>query len=264
MVIRVNEGRGGNRLVVAAANYVVAALLSYVMVRVDGGVINGDWALVGGALGIGFVAGFLTMMKGIREIGVAIPTSAARLSMLIPVIGSIIVFNERPTLLKIVGICTGLVAFGLLGLSQRKSSKVIERSVGVGGIAILLLLFSIVGMTDFGMKISITHGADNNVLTFLIFSSAAILCGILVLTRRQPITPGDLLLGSILGIPNFCSVLFLLLALRRLEASSVFPAVSTGAVVLITLIGAVVWRERPNRLAGIGLALAAIAVALLA
>lgn len=249
---------------VAAANYVVAAVLSYGMLYVDGGVIDGEWVIIGCALGVGFVAGFLTMMKGIKEIGVAIPTSAARLSMLIPVIGSILLFDERPDTMKVIGICTGLVAFALLGMSQRKSSRVIEKSVGVGGMVILLLLFSIVGTTDFGMKISITHGADNNVLTFVIFASAALLCWILALARRQPIASRDLLIGSILGIPNFCSVLFLLLALRRLDASSVFPAVSTGAVVLITLIGAIVWRERPNRLAGIGLALAALAVALLA
>jgi len=263
VIIRINEGRDGDRQVVAAANYVMAALLSYAAIRLNGGSIDAGSILAGAGLGIGFVAGFLLMMKGISEIGLAIPTSAARLSMLIPVIGSVIVFDERPTTLKIVGIFVGLLAFMLLGLSQRQSRPLVERPVGPGGAMILILLFMTVGATDFGMKILIAAGVGMDPLAFVIFSSAAIVCWGLVILQRRKIRARDLSLGALLGIPNFLSVLFLLLALGELEASSVFPAVSTGAVVLVNLVAAIFWRERPNRPAAIGLALAVIAVALL-
>ena len=264
VIIRVSEGGSGNRIVVAAANYVVAALLSLAMVLVDGSVMTWEWVPVGMGLGIGFVAGFLLMMKGIRAIGIAIPSSAARLSMLIPVSGSIVIFGEHPTTIRIVGIALGIIAFSLLGASQRRRGTPLERDVSGAGAIVLVLLFATVGTTDLGMKTSLVHGADNNVLTFLIFATAAVICWGVVAVKRLPFGRRELAIGSMLGVPNFSSVLFLLLALRRIDASTVFPIVSSGAVVLVTLVGALFWHERPSRAATIGLTLAAIAVALLA
>jgi len=264
VVIRVNEGRGGSRLVVAAMNYVMAASLSVLFLVVDGGELVLRWVLVGTALGIGFVAGFLLMMKGINDIGLAIPTSAARLSMLVPVVGSMLIYAERPDTAKIVGIVVGFLGFAFLGISQRRAGRSQEHRVGIGGVITLVLLFIVVGSTDFTMKASLMNGADNNALTLVIFASAAVLCWLVVVVKKLSVSSRDVRLGLILGIPNFCSVLFLLLALRVLDASRVFPAVSAGAVVLVTVVAAVVWRERPNRPAAIGLALSGLALALLA
>ena len=66
-----------------------------------------------------------------------------------------------------------------------------------------------------------------------------------------------------LGIPNYFSVYFLLLALRELHAAIVFPTVSAGGVIAVTTTAVIFWREHPNRTAWIGIALAAAAVALL-
>ena len=90
VVLKINETRGGNRFVVAGTNYAVAALLALLMGGMTHLDIGGGWIGLGLLTGVGFIGGFLLIMQGISTIGLAIPTSAARLSMLIPVTGSIL------------------------------------------------------------------------------------------------------------------------------------------------------------------------------
>lgn len=261
MILKLNESREGNRFVVAGTNYAVATLLAFFFLEVDRFDIGMGWSLFGTLAGVGFVAGFLVLMRGMKAIGIAIPTSAARLSMLIPVTLSIIVFNEHPTPLKIAGLTCGIAAFVMLGLAQRRGNDL--STFDMKSVWILVGLFCIIGSTDFSMKYAQSNGVDMNVFMFFIFLSATIICSAIVLVRRHPLRSADIATGVILGIPNYFSVYFLLAALRTLDASAVFPAVSAAAVVLITLVGVIFWKEYPNRAAWIGIVLAAIAVALL-
>ena len=261
VVLKINEGRGGNRGVVAGMNYVVAMALALVMSGTEKLAIGSGWGMAGLAMGIGFVAGFILLMRGLKEIGLAIPTSAARLSMLIPVTGSILLFDERPSVPQIAGIVAGVAAFILLGLAQRRRDTAAR--LDLGAIGLLVSIFAIVGTTDFGMKIAKTNGVDGDALTVYIFAAASATCWIWVALKRVRVTGHDLITGALLGIPNYFSVYFLLLALGRLNASIVFPSVSAGAVVLVTIVAVIFWKEHPNRTAWMGIALAAIAVALL-
>jgi len=268
-ILKINESRGGCRMVVAGMNYVVATLLAFMMSMTSGISkldIGAEWIGLGLASGVGFVAGFLMLMRGLKEIGLAIPTSAARLSMLIPVTGSIIVFNEQPSALQIAGIIAGILAFVLLGAAQRRGrgkQRAEGSNLDLGAIGVLVAIFAIVGTTDFSMKIAQANGIDSDALAFYIFLSASFTCWLWVAIRRMQVTGRDVLLGALLGIPNYFSVYFLLLALGRLDASVVFPSVSAGAVVLVTIVAIIFWKEHPNRIAWFGIALAAIAVALL-
>lgn len=260
VILKVNETREGNRMVVAGMNYVVAAVMAWVMAK-EGAIhdIGTMWAGIGLLTGIGFIGGFVLLMRGLKEIGLAIPTSAARLSMLIPVTGSIIVFNEQPSALQIAGIICGVTAFLLLGAAQRRGDARLDpRAIGL-----LLAVFATVGATDFSMKIAHANGVDTDALAFYIFLSASAICWVTAAFRRTRVKGSDLLLGTVLGIPNFFSVYFLLEALDKLDASIVFPSVSAGAVVLVTMVAIVFWKEHPNRTAWFGIILAAAAVALL-
>lgn len=267
VILKINEGRDGHRLVVAGTNYVVAALLALLFGGTGSLGIGPKWIAISLAAGIGFIAGFLILMIGLRRIGLAIPTSAARLSMLVPVTGSIVAFGEQPSPMQIAGIGAGVCAFVLLGLAQRTGGRSAmgpaTTTLDFRSIGILVSVFCIVGTTDFTMK-SLQHaGVNSDGMAFFIFVSAALCCWIPVIVRRTAIRRHDLLLACALAIPNYFSVYFLLAALRHLDASVVFPTVSAGAVVAITLVAVVFWRERPNRTAWVGILLAALAVMLL-
>ncbi|MEP7220943.1 MAG: EamA family transporter, partial [Bacteroidota bacterium] len=248
-----------NRMVVAGANYVTAAVLALVMSESGRLDIGGRWITLGVVAGIGFVAGFILVMRAMSTIGLAVPTSAARLSMLIPVTGSILLFNERPSGLRITGIIIGIAAFILLGLAQRNR----KYGGGKGGMGIIAAIFAIVGSTDLSMKVAQSNGVDKDATAFYIFTTAALLCWIVVAIRRIPVKRNAVILGLLLGIPNYFSVYYLLLALKQLDGSVVFPVVSAGGVIAVTATAAIFWKEYPNRTALIGLALATVAVALL-
>jgi drug/metabolite transporter (DMT)-like permease len=261
VVLKVNETRGGNRFVVAGMNYTVAALLALAMGGLDHLGIGGGWIALGLLTGAGFIGGFLLLMQGIGMIGLAIPTSDARLSMLIPVSGSILLFGEYPSGPQIVGVGAGIAAFIMLGAAQRRRGS--GEKLDLTAIGILVALFTIVGCTDFSMKAAQAQGIHKDAYAFWIFLSAAACCWIAVVVRRPRLLGSDLMLGIVLGIPNYFSVYFLLLALRDLHASVVFPTVSAGGVIAVTATAVIFWREHPNRTAWIGIALAAVAVALL-
>ncbi|MGE3800619.1 MAG: SMR family transporter [Candidatus Kapaibacterium sp.] len=266
LILKFNETKEGNRMAVAGANYVVASLIGLVMGEADALISLRE---VGFAvlLGGGFVAGFLLLMKAIRETGLAITGSVARTATIGPILLSIIFYNERPDILRIAGIVCGVLAFILLGLSQRKQP--LNSSPQKSKILLLTFLFFVMTFNDFGMKIAEVNRIDTARLFFLLFGTAAIICwgliGINWIRKKnwQKITQKDILLGGVLGIPNYLSSLFLIRALHDLPASTVFPIVSAGGVVAITLSAILFWREELSRPAWIGIGLATIAVALL-
>ncbi len=265
VVLKVNETRGGHRFVVAGTNYMLAALLALIAGYPDDLHIAPQWIGISALAGLGFISGFWLLMVGLKEIGLAIPTSAARLSMLVPVSGSILLLGEQPGVAQIAGIAAGVAAFALLGLAQRGAAEPMagERRLNLRALLILVTIFCIVGTTDFTMKLAQYNGVSGNAMALVIFITASLICWGIVAAKRPRVAGRDILTGVALGIPNYFSVYFLLAALRHLDASAVFPTVSAGAVVTITLVAVTFWRERPNRTAWMGIALAALAVALL-
>ena len=57
----------------------------------------------------------------------------------------------------------------------------------------------------------------------------------------------DVTFGLIVGIPNYFSARFLLLALQKLPAIFVFPGFSVGTIVAVTAVGALCFKERLTR-----------------
>jgi multidrug transporter EmrE-like cation transporter len=99
----------------------------------------------------------------------------------------------------------------------------------------------------------------------LLFAAAAVLCWSVILVRLKRRTSpapqrSDLVLGALLGIPNFFSSWFLIRGLQDVPASTAFPLVSASGVVLATVAAVLIWRESPNRLSWIGISLALISV----
>ena len=54
----------------------------------------------------------------------------------------------------------------------------------------------------------------------------------------------ELLYGLLLGIPNYFSARFLLRALERVAAVIVFPTFSVGTILVVTLTGVLLFKER--------------------
>ena len=74
----------------------------------------------------------------------------------------------------------------------------------------------------------------------------------------------EVMAGIALGVPNYFSLYFLLRALEHsgMESSAVLPIINIGVVTTAALVAFVIFREKLSiiNLAGIGLAIAAIAM----
>lgn len=260
VILRMSEDRGGDRFTVAGTNYMIAALLSLVVAPSSVTISSGEAAFAV-AVGLGFVGGFLALMRAIREIGLAVPATAARLSTLVPVIGSVALYDEIPSAVQIAGIAVGIVAFIVLGAARRGRRS--ESGIGGRGIRLLVAVFAIAGCVDFALKVAHESGAARGPFLVVVFLTAAAICSAGVIARRHRPRRLDLVLGTALGVANFGATYFLLRALESLAGVVVFPATNASVVLGVTVVAMLFWREIPTAVTAAGLGLAAAAVVLL-
>lgn len=271
LLLKMNEERKGDRIVVAGANYIVAASLGFLLSD-PAGSLEPLWIGLGMLIGGGFVAGFMVLMRTIRVAGLAITASVARIATLGPVLLAILFYDELPSPLEFAGILLGVVSFLLLGLDQSRRDR--AGSLGRSGLLLLGAVFLVMTGNDFSMKAAQVARVDPGALLLVVFGSAAVICWGSILLRSlwrrrhdAPALPAtfrrDLVRGLSLGLPNFFSSWFLLAALAVIPASIVFPITSAAGVLLSALAAVLIWKERPGRPGWIGIAVAALAVALM-
>ena len=128
----------------------------------------------------------------------------------------------------------------------------------------LLILLVLSGFTDSMANIYEQVGAAKLKDGYLLvtFIAAFLLAGILAISGKEKISVKDLIYGVIIGIPNYFSARFLLLALGNVEAVLVYPMYSVATIVVVTLVGVTFFKERlgKRRLAALGLILLALAL----
>jgi drug/metabolite transporter (DMT)-like permease len=263
LILKINEVRGGDRVLLAGANYIVAAALSFVLLG-PGLECQGAVTFTLGAIaGIDYVLGFLLLMYGISRGPLSVPVTVMRLSVAVPVAVSIFIWAEHPGPPQWLGIALGIAAIVLFGYGLPSSSS--RPGTGGGYWLLILSLFMVMGIGDTLLKAIGELSPDTNRLLFasVLFTVAAVFTWVLILIRRIPFDRPTFLLGLLLGVPNLFSTVFILMALRNTPASIAFPFVNLTVILGSTLLAFLIWKERLSRLATAGLALAAVALVLL-
>jgi drug/metabolite transporter (DMT)-like permease len=274
LILKVNERRGGDRILIAGANYLVASAISFMLLASNAGgfaaasggpgwhvALPGVATLaLGGVAGIIYVLGFLLLMAGIARLPLAVPVTVARLSVVLPVAVSIFLWHESPGSFQWLGIALGLAAIILFGMSFSSSGHV-SRAGGRSSLLIASLLM-VLGLGDVLLKAfrEMASDVDRLAFTFVLFTVAAIFTWLLVLMRRIRFDARTFGLGLLLGVPNLFSTVFTLLALRSVPASIAFPFINLTVIVGTTILGFAIWKERLSKLnlAGLGISFCAI------
>jgi drug/metabolite transporter (DMT)-like permease len=264
LILKVNEGRGGSRVLIAGANYLVASAISFLML---GGRVPHPGAAtlaLGLAAGVIYVLGFLLLMAGIARLPLAVPVTIARLSAALPVVVAVLFWAEEPGVFQWLGLSLGLAAVLIFGWSFSGPG----RDSRVGGRAALIVpaLFVVLGLGDVALKAfrETASDLDRLAFTWILFTGAAVLTWILIGTRRIRFDGRTFALGLLLGVPNLFSTVFTLLALRSVPASIAFPFINLTVIVGSTLVGFVFWKERLRGMSVAGLVVATSAILLLA
>ena len=144
-------------------------------------------------------------------------------------------------MVQVFGMFVALAAILLINLE--KGSGKAASSLG------LVLLLVAGGATDAMSKVYEELGvrALKNHFLLYTFMMAFALCVVVCLVKKQGVTKEDVGFGLVIGIPNFCSALFLLLSLADIPAMIAYPTYSVAAIVMVTLVGVIFFKEKLSR-----------------
>ena len=265
VVMRVGSSGEEARKPMLAVNYLTCAAVSLCFLR-GRPVPKGSGA--GVALGMGLAGGvlylgaFLLLQKNVRESGVTLSSAFMKLGVVVPTLLGFAVFGERAGWTRVAGIALTLAAILVLAGGPAALSG---RSAGAGKLPALVLLMLWGGMADGLSKFYEAWGDPALEGHFLccVFTCALALCAGLCAVQRQRPRARDWLFGLLLGVPNYFSSRFLLLALSQVPASAAFPVFSCGTLLLTALVGRLAFGERIDRRQGVTLGMVAVALALL-
>ncbi|WP_222536566.1 DMT family transporter [Pedobacter polysacchareus] len=212
-------------------------------------------------LGVLLPVVFWFLGASIRSIGIAKTDIAQRLSLFISILAAYFLFGDQFNTLKIFGLFFGFAA--IIFTLYRKSN-----APAAGGNWIYpLLVFLGFGFIDILFKqIAQIKGLAYTSSLILTFAIAFILSllGIIYLSvfKKQKLELVNFACGAILGLFNFGNILFYLKAHRAMaeNPSTVFAAMNIGVIILGTLVGIFLFKEKLNKLNYVGLALALIAI----
>ena len=199
---------------------------------------------------------------------------ANKLSMVIPFVFSIYLYNENAAALKIAGIAVALVAVVLTCYPSQKNNGEPQKNK-----QLLLLLPAILFISSGLLDTLIVYVKNNffgnptdNFNNFLIATfSVAGGIGLLILllqiaTGKQAFSFKALLAGIIIGIPNYFSIWCLgkVITAYQGNSSAIIPVNNMGIVLFSAVAAWLLFKEKLSLINWIGIALAIGAIALIA
>lgn len=248
------------------SNYFISALLSLLLLNENDNIqssIESEWFIHAIILGTLFISIFNIYALGIQKIGIATSSVINKMSFVVPVVFSIIFYeNEVFSLSILFGILLALI--GIYLSSTNNSSFNFDKKY----LWIILIIFFGQGLVDIVLNDSKFYiPKDENILFFLILFISATTAGILILFAKKQISHikiKNLLWGAIFGIPNFFSIFYFLKALQSdyfIDKSYlIFPLTSVGIVVTTTFLGVLIYKEILTKRNLIGITIAVISI----
>ena len=246
LILKDNDTRKGDPLVLLAGNYFIAAVIGYIFILCEQkAVLSAETLIFGVLLAVLFVASFFAFAKAVAAAGTALATVSSRLSVIVPLILSVLIFREQPSLYQLAGIILALITIILFYYSLRSESS---RQLSFIDYFYLLAVLLGIGLNDFAMKVfqQWRPVEEKPWFIFVIFCAATLYTFLVVYLRGIRFDREVLIRGGILGIPNMFSTFFILLALAQLPAIVVYPAVNIGIILLTTIGAAIIWKEQLN------------------
>ncbi|TVP55145.1 MAG: hypothetical protein EA351_11385 [Gemmatimonadales bacterium] len=285
VIFKLTEGRY-DRMALVTVNYAAAVGTASVVLAFDppgrGLAAEPPLLLLGGGLGVLFVAGFVLFSRAIGVAGISLATATMRLSVAIPFLASWLVWGEVPTVGQALGLGVAATAFLLISRPTpapplpSASAPSPPRSPGLEAptrpllaFILLALLFLAGGLVDTTLKVfEEEFAAENSRALFLlvVFTVAFVVGSTVVVIRglRSGRWPSTNVIGwgVLLGLVNYGSAEFMLLALGHIPGTVAFPVNNVAVVALATLLGMSLWREAFGAVHRVGLVLALAALVL--
>jgi len=263
-LLKLAQARDGQILPAALVNYLVAALLSGLGIALlrpptPQGISLG----LGVANGLTYALSLLSMETALQASGISITVAVLQLSVLVPTLASILIFQERPDLGQGFGIAAALPSLWLLSGSRAVPDG--PRIPLRKATAALLSLFLITGGSGVAMKAFEVYARPTDRLAYsaALFATATLVIGIAVVREARAWGRLAWPVGSLIGLSNLLQLEATLKALALLPAILVFPISSALTVSFNTLLSVWLWKERLNYRSRLGIALAVLSAILM-
>ncbi|MDC8004982.1 EamA family transporter [Aureisphaera galaxeae] len=252
-------------------NYITACITGFIAFNGSPtveSITTAPWFIYTLGLGILFITVFNLMAITTQRSGLSVVSVATKMSVVIPIIFGLVYYRESLGIFKTLGILMALVAVYLTS-SKGKGSA----SLGMKQWLLPALVFLGSGIIDTSIKfLEDAFVSENDVPVFsaTIFGAAASvgILTLLYLKLRGKVTfeLKNVIGGIALGIPNYFSIYFLVKALRSglFQSSGIFTVNNVSIVMLSTLVGILLFRERILLKNWLGIFLAVVSIFLVA
>ncbi len=264
-------------------NIFQAIVFNYITCVITGSIVNGSfpvnaqaiatpwfkWACVMGVL---FVSIFNIIGLTTQKISVAVASVANKLSLIIPVVLSVYLYNETVTGWKLAGVVLALVAVVLTCYQRRdRAGKDNAGSKWIFMLPVALFIGS--GLLDALLNhVQQTYVTEENKNAYLIssFLSAAVIGSTILVIQyirgKLQFSFRHLLAGVIIGIPNYFSIWCLVRFLKSSpwQSSASIPVNNMGIVLFSSVAAWLLFKERLSRVNWMGIILSLIAIYLIA
>jgi drug/metabolite transporter (DMT)-like permease len=251
-------------------NNLQAIVFNYLTCVITGSIINGSfpiekftfvepsfpWALVMGTM---FVLLFNLVAMTTQKMGVAVASVAYKLSLVIPFIFSIYLYDEVNTMLKTLGIVLALVAVALTCYRPTTHSRSKYSAV--------LMLLPVTLFFGSGLLDTSSNQNDYLITAFLTAACVGLIfLSMQVMRKKQELSWKAAAAGVAIGIPNYFSIWCLVRVLKThgTNSSAIIPINNMAIVLFSSVMALIFFREKLSMLNWAGIFLSLVAIALIA
>jgi len=251
-------------------NYLTAAILGFYLSNNSVSfqqIPSQPWFLGAFLLGIMFILVFNIMALTSQKNGLSVASVSSKMSVVIAIIFGVWYYEESIGLVKLIGILLALVAVYLTSIKEK--NEIVKKNKDF---LFPVLLFFGSGAIDTSLKyVETSFVAEGGVPLFsaTIFGCAFVL-GVIVLLYQKvkgilSFEFKSILGGVLLGVPNYFSIVYLLKALSTegMESSTAFTLNNVGIVILSTLFGLFIFKEKLINKNWFGIIIAIVSIILI-
>jgi len=260
---RLAEGRISSKMGMISMNY-LTCFLGMGAVMGYGNILPGmeleGWNMT---LGLAALTGFLYMAAllllqvNIQKSGVILSSVFQKMGLMVTVVMSILFFGEEPSLIQFIGFVAAVSAIILMNYEKGHLKDSFK--------PMLLLLLLVDGGAMAMLKVYNVVGSPQLSDHFLFFNFffACLFALAVMIWKKERIGFREVLHGVSIGLPNFLASRFLMMALNTVPAIIAYPTKGVGVILVVSLAGIVLFKERLTKQQWAAMILVLAAIALL-
>ncbi|KDN54044.1 EamA family transporter [Flavobacterium seoulense] len=241
-------------------NYFFALLLCYTVFSPNLEAVTTDAPfLLYVSLGILLPVVFLFLIYSIKNIGIVKTDAAQRLSLFVSIVAAWLLFKEVFSITKLIGITIGFLALFCVLYKTADTTK--------SDLKYPVLVFFGFGFIDILFKkVAAFTAVPYTTSLFVIFSIALffMICAVLyeMIISKKQFDIKNLVFGFLVGCFNFGNILFYLKAHQAFSSnpSTVFAGMNMGVILLGSIVGIIIFKEKLSKLNFFGLVLALLSI----